>query len=269
MLLEKKIYKIKELANWFETTPKSFSNTKKQRLEELAKYAEFQINYTKTGRISSIEILEVKEPVYGVLDLKAQFLKWLPANIHSIAQNTDEWGDILSWPTVINYYCKKNNIHYEGAHYIWVKDEGRTEDNKRKIEGSRRVPNPAFKCWHYLLHIAKAWGQKNNIHLEDYGLDCCADSFNPTSLRLTTEEDKEVREKIYSKWFGVKHQEVLDLVDYIEGYDDDYIDKEDLMQLKLCQRLSDKDKRMAAAGECAKAGVLRRKGYVLKEGEDK
>ena len=80
------------MASWFGTTPKSFSNTRAWRLKELAKYAEFQINYTQTGRISSIEILEVKEPVYGALDLKAQFLKWLPFNIHDIAQNTEKWG---------------------------------------------------------------------------------------------------------------------------------------------------------------------------------
>lgn len=265
MFLEEKTYRMKELAEWFEIQPKTFSDRKQEKLEELSQYAEFQVNYSQTGRILSIEITKVKEPVYGVLSLKNQFLKWLPANLHNIAEETEEWGSIISWPLVVNCYCQENNIDYDGAHYVWVSDAGRSDDGKRKVMGYHRVPNSDFKIWHYLLHLAKAWGQKNHIALEDYGIDCCADSFNPTHLRLTTEEDKEVREKIYSKWFGIKHQEVLDLVDYIEYYDDDYINKEDLMQLKLCQRLSDKEKRKAAAEECVQAGVLRRKGYVLND----
>lgn len=267
MLLEEKTYNIKQLAEWFEIKPGRFYHTKEEKLQELSDYAEFQVKYSQTGRILSIEITKVKEPVYGVLSLKNQFLKWLPANIHNIAEETEEWGSIISWPLVVNCYCQENNIDYDGAHYVWVSDAGRSDDGKRKVEGCRRVPNADFKAWHYLLHLAKAWGQKNHITLEDYGIDCCADSFNPTHLRLTTEQDKETREKIYSKWFGIKHQEVLDLVDYIEYYDDDYIDKEDLMQLKLCQRLSDKEKRQAAAEECVQAGVLRRKGYVLDDAE--
>ena len=129
------------------------------------------------------------------------------------------------------------------------------------------MPNPRFKLWHSLYNAAKYWGKKNNISLEDWGIDCCADSFNPTYLRLTTQEDLQKREEIYKKWFGVTHQEVIDLIDYIEDYDDDYIDKEEILQLKLCQRLTDKEKRQKAVEECVKAGVLRRKGYHLNEGE--
>lgn len=42
------------------------------------------------------------------------------------------------------------------------------------------------------------------------------------------------------------------------------------MQLRICQRLSDKEKRLRAAKECADIGVLRRKGYSLikEENED-
>ena len=51
--------------------------------------------------------------------------------------------------------------------------------------------------------------------------------------------------QIYKKWFGtVSHQEVFDLVDYIDEYEDCYIPKDELMQLKLCQRLTDKEKRL-------------------------
>ena len=263
MLLQNKKYTPKELAEWFEIHPKTFSRTREKRLEELSQYADYEVLYGKSGRIISIQITNVKESVYGVLSLKKQFLNWIPKGIKEVALWTINFDFVLSWPLIANWYCKNNNIPYEGPHYVLVSDEGTSYDSKRKVEGKRKVPNPEYKQWHYIYNLAKRWGAKNNVSLEDWGIDCCADSFNPTSLRLTTPEDLEKREEVYKKWFGIKHQEVLDLVDYIDEYEDCYIPKDELLQLKLCQRLTDKEKRIAAAQECAKLGVLRRKGYHL------
>lgn len=264
MILENKKYTCKELAEWFEISPNNFSKNKKKRLEELSQYADFKIGYTPKGRISFIEITNVKVPIYGTLDMKKQFLLWVPNGLTEVATWAIDFGYVLSWPLVVNYYCDKHNIKYDGPHYILIEDEGISIDNKRKVKGQRKIPNPEFKEWHYLYNVARRWGADNNIYLEDLGIDCCADSFNPTSLRITTEEDLEKREQIYKKWFGViHHQEVFDFVDYIDEYEDCYIPKDELMQLKLCQRLSDKEKRLAAAKECAELGVLRRKGYRL------
>lgn len=262
MELEVKKYKVKELAEWFDISAKYFSTTKAKRLEELSQYADFEVNYTPTGRISCIEITNVKVPIYGALSLKQQFLDWIPGGILEVATWAADFGYVLSWPLLVNYYCKENNIRYNGPHYILVDDEGISNDNKRKVKGQRRIPNPDFKEWHYLYNLARGWSITNDISLEDWGIDCCADSFNPTTLRITTDKDLEKREQIYKKWFGtIKHQDVIDLVDYIDEYGDCYIPRDELMQLKLCQHLSDKEKRIAAAQECAKLGVLRRKGY--------
>lgn len=266
MNLEVKKYKVKEMAEWFGISSKYFSTTKEKRLEELNQYADFEVKYTPTGRISCINVTNVKVPIYGALSLKQQFLEWLPKNIIEESMWFVDYGYVLTWPLLVNCYCSQHNIKYNGPHYILVEDEGTSTDGKRKVKGQRRIPNPEFKEWHYLYNIAKKWGIEHNFSLEDIGLDCCADSFNPTYLRLTTEEDLEKREQIYKKWFGtVSHQEVFDLVDYIDEYEDCCIPKDELMQLKLCQRLSDKEKRLAAAKECAELGVLRRKGFRLVE----
>lgn len=264
MELEVKKYKVKELAEWFNISSKYFSTTKTKRLEELSHYADFEVKYTPTGRISYIEITDVKVPIYGALNLKQQFLNWLPGGLIEVATWAIDFEYVLSWPLLVNYYCREHEIKYNGPHYIMVEDEGISIDNKRKIKGQRKVPNPEYKEWHYLYNVAKKWGIANNISLEDVGIDCCVDSFNPTSMRITTDEDLEKREQVYKKWFGtIRHQEVLDFVDYIDEYEDCYIPKDELMQLKLCQRLSDKEKRLAAAKECAELGILRRKGYRL------
>lgn len=262
MELESKKYTCKELASWFGISSNNFSKNRHKRLEELNQYADYEIKYTPTGRISYIKIIEVKVPIYGGVNLKKEFLDWIPNGITEVATWAADFEHVLSWPLLINYYCKEHKIKYDGPHYILVEDEGISIDSKRKIKGQRKIPNPEFKEWHYLYNLAKRWGGANNISLEDWGIDCCVDSFNPTSMRITTEEDLERREQVYKKWFGtIPHQEVLDFVDYIDEYEDCYIPRDELMQLKLCQRLTDKEKRLAAAKECAELGILRRKGY--------
>lgn len=195
MLLEEKNYTLAELSKWFQISSKNLSHYKDKRFRELKQYTDFEVIYTQARRVSSINVTKVKEPNYGVLDLKKQFLEWLPRNISNVATNTEEFGRVLFWPLIINCYCKEYNIPYDGAHYLWVEDEGTSHDNKRKVYGKRKIPNPEYKKWHYLFNLAKQWGSKNNIHLEDYGIDCCVDSFNPTSMRLTTEEDRKKEKK--------------------------------------------------------------------------
>lgn len=261
MVLENKKYKLKEIAEWFNMSANNFSKQKDRCLAELKCYAEFEVKYTPSGRVSYIDVTRVLVPIYEKPVSKQQFLDWLPTGIKKVATWAAETQYVLSWPLLVNYYCKENNIPYDGPHYILEKDEGVSYDSKRKVEGNRKIPNPDFSEWHYLYNLVRRWSAQHNISLEDWSIDCCADSFNPTSLRISTKEDLKKREQIYKKWFGVRQQEVLDLVDYIDEYADCYIPKDELMQLRICQRLSDRAKRIAAAKECAESGVLKRKGY--------
>ena len=73
MELEVRKYKVKELAEWFNISSKYFSTTKVKRLEELSQYADFEVKYTPTGRISYIDIINVKVPIYGALHLNKNF----------------------------------------------------------------------------------------------------------------------------------------------------------------------------------------------------
>ena len=276
MVLEEKKYSLTEIAQWFGISKQCLNKTKEKRFEELKDYADFVICYKPSGRFSYIDVSAVKEPVYGVLNLKKNFLDWLPNGIIEVSTYAeDSGGKILSWPTVVNYYCKKNNIEYDGPHYLLeyadrVRVAIRDEEDEEFIGevykgGYRKVVNQEYKEWHYLYRLARKWGMENKVRLEDIGLDCCADSFNPTYLRVATKEDKEIREKIYEKWFGKRtNEEVLSVIDYISEYEDVYISKDELMQLKLCQLLTDKERRMAAAKECASQGVLKRKGYIIR-----
>lgn len=265
MKLEKKTYKRKEIAEWFGITPKTFTDSKKEKLEELKEYADYTLNYSQAGYLMSITITEVKYDTYGELKIKNKFFEWLnKGGIQEVILNQMDQEEVINYSVVTNYYCFHNNIPYDGPHYIKVQMEGRTLDNKRSIKGYISQPNQEYKQWHYLYNLLKQWTKKNNFRLENCYIDCCADSFNPTKLKITTQTDIDVRQKIYDKWFGrVYTQDAIELVDYITDYPESYIDKEELEQLKLCRRLSDKEKRIAAARECADNGVLRRNGYFI------
>ena len=106
MELENKKYTCKELASWFEISSNNFSKNRHKRLEELGQYADFEVKYTPTGKISYINVIKVKVPIYGALNLKQKFLEWLPNGITEVATWAADFEHVLSWPLLINYYCK-------------------------------------------------------------------------------------------------------------------------------------------------------------------
>lgn len=94
-----------------------------------------------------------------------------------------------------------------------------------------------------------------------YVVNCCADSFNPTKLRLETEKDQELQNKIYKRYFGeLSYEDICELVDQVSAMVED---NELILENKVMRSLSNKQKRQLAAEECADNGVLRRKGYSI------
>lgn len=90
-------------------------------------------------------------------------------------------------------------------------------------------------------------------------VDCSASEWNPTKLIKTTPEMKKKREQIYEKYFGkVSVDEVVELIEYINNK---YDLCEELNELELYCRLSDKEKLFLAADECRQNGVLKFLGY--------
>lgn len=101
-----------------------------------------------------------------------------------------------------------------------------------------------------------------------YAINCCVNSFNPIKLRLETEKDQELQNKIYKKYFGeLSYEDICELVDQVSAMvgDDELtlVDKNRIVENKVMRSLSSKQKRQMAAEECADVGVLRRKGYPI------
>lgn len=101
-----------------------------------------------------------------------------------------------------------------------------------------------------------------------YAVNCCADSFNPTKLRLETEKDQELQNKIYKRYFGeLSYEDICELVDQVSAIVEDneltLENKNNIIENKVMRSLSNKQKRQLAAEECADSGVLRRKGYSV------
>lgn len=266
MILEKDVkYDRPKLAEWFGITPESFSRTRIKRLEELKDYGEFEVFYTKTGNFSYLIFSKVHCDTY-MKSYKKPFLKSLEED--DLWNKTGENG-ISNAAVVTNYYCSKHKIPYNGPHYIWIDDEGRSLDGKRKVVQSKKVPNPDFKIWHYLHRIAKAYYRENCENVDKIYYDMSADSWNPITLKLTTPEMLATRESIYKKYFGAaSNNELIEVVDLIENTEEENISKEELKQLKGIARLSDKQKREAATKEIIEAAVLKKDG-IKREKLDK
>ena len=95
------------------------------------------------------------------------------------------------------------------------------------------------------------------IDREEFKNKKCVDC----KLIKTTPEMKKKREQIYEKYFGkVSVDEVVELIEYINEYGF----CEELNELELYCRLSDKEKLFLATNECRQNGVLKFLGY--KEG---
>ena len=267
MVLEENIkYGRTELSEWFEIAPATFSRAKEKRLEELKDYGEFEVFYTKTGNFSYLIFSKVYCNTY-MKSYKKPFLKSLEED--DLWNKTGENG-ISNAAVVTNYYCSRHKIPYNGPHYIWIDDEGRSLDGKRKVVQSKKVPNPDFKIWHYLYNIARAYYKKENEGNDKiFYYDMSADSWNPITLKLTTPEMLATRESIYKKYFGAaSNNELIEVVDLIENTEEENISKEELKQLKGIARLSDKQKREAATKEIIEAAVLKKDG-IKREKLDK
>ena len=258
----------KELADWFGIEETTFRKYKNQKLEELYDFCDYELITTPKRFIKGAKVKEVYTPIYSkkVNPLKKKFLNWIKnGGVAEVASQTED--NVYSYPTVINYFCKKNNISYDGAHYYTIVEDGVNAEGV-KIEGGRRkISNEEYSEWHYLYRLLKKYQSENKIKC-GMSVDCCAGDFNPTKLKLETITDKELQNQIYQKYFGaLSYEDVNELVDQVSSMiDRGEISSEDrdfAIENKLMRNLSNKLKRQLAAEECAGAGVLRRKGYSL------
>jgi uncharacterized protein YeaO (DUF488 family) len=265
-LIEGAILNSKELSEWFGINPNSFSRMKKIKLEELRDFCDYELIETETGRFKEIHITTVYNPVYShkMNPLKKQFLTWIKnGGIGEVASQTPD--NVYSYPVVINYFCKKNNIPYDGAHYLIYIEDGKNAEGNKIHQGTRRVTNDEYPEWHYLYRLLKKYQMDNKIRC-GYSIDCCAKGFNPTKLRSETEKDQELQNKIYQKYFGeLSYEDICELVDQVTAMvEQDEItiaDKNRVVENRVMRSLSSKQKRQMAAEECSDIGVLRRKGY--------
>lgn len=250
-----------DLADWFGIKPNTFAAQKKQKLNELAEFCNFELRETKKGTFRNVLILEVYEPVYRKHQkpLKREFLNWIEnGGIEEVAsQNEDH---VFSYPIVVNYYCAQHGIPYDGPHYLKMREDGISDTGHRLNEGKRRAPNNEFCEWHYLYRLLRKYQMEQGVKLGSR-VNCCADSFNPTLLRKETLEDQEIQNKIYQKYFGrLNYQDVCELTDIVAYGEITEEEREEIINNTIIKTLSDRTKRKLVAHECALAGVLRREG---------
>ena len=168
----------------------------------------------------------------------------------------------------MNYYCAKNNIPYDGPHYLKIVEDGVSvgKEKIRKIyDGKRTISNSNFKEWLYLYRILKKYAMDTGFKCGG-SINCCSRGFNPTILRKETDSDRDLQNRIYQKYFGkLSYEDVSELVDevsaLVEAGEISDIDRDAIIEDKLMRTLSNQQKRQLAAQECSELGVLRRKGY--------
>lgn len=248
-----------DLAAWFKVKPRSFTQSRESKLEDLRDYCDYEVVLTKKGSLKGVRIKEVYCAEYGGAIIKKKFLNWLEAG--GLREVADFGGDnVISYPTVVNYYCEKNGIPYDGPHYYKVDAEGRTLEEGRKIQGKYRVENKDYKEWHYLYRQLKRYCAGRELICAQW-VDCSAEGFNPTRLSKTTEEQLAIREGIFREVFDeISYTEIMELVEAIEEEDN----RDELLETRLMRRMSDQEKRAYAVQKCAERGVLFRKGYEMR-----
>lgn len=257
-----------ELCDWFGIKTKTFTNLKKQKLEELKNFCDYELIKSQKGSFKAVYIKEVYEPIYSkkINPLKKRFLSWIAdGGIAEVALQTED--KTYSYPTVVNYFCEKNSIPYEGPHYYTVIEDGVNAEGVKIESGRRQITNKEYSEWHYLYRLLKKYQSENKIKC-GLSVNCCAGDFNPTKLRLETAADRDLQNQIYQKYFGkLSYEDINELVDQItlmiERGEISPEDKDFIIENKLMRNLSNKVKRLRAAEECSEAGVLRRKGYSL------
>lgn len=255
-----------ELCDWFGIKTKTFTTLKKQKLEELEDFCDYELIKNQSGSFKAVYIKEIYEPIYIKNPLKKKFLSWIKeGGISEVASQTED--KTYSYPTVINYFCEKNGIPYDGPHHYTIIEDGINAEGAKIEGGRRRISNKEYPEWHYLYRLLKKYQSENKIKC-GLSVNCCAEDFNPTKLRLETVEDRELQNQIYQKYFGkLSYEDINELVDQvtlmIERGEVSPEDKDFIIENKLMRNLSNKVKRERAAQECADSGVLRRKGYSL------
>ncbi len=261
------LLKREDLSDWFGITKESFSQTKETKLEELKIFCDYELNLTKKGNFKSVKIVKVFCPEYIKNPLKQKFIDWLDAGgIEEVSyQHSDK---VFSYPTIVDYFCYKNDIPYDGPHYLKIYADGISIDGEkeRKIyDGVRTISNNEFKEWLYLYRIIKRYAVDIGFKCGS-SINCCGKGFNPILLRKETDIDRELQNQIYQKYFGkLSYEDVNELVDkvaaLVEAGEISAEDRDRIIEDKLMRTLTNQEKRTLAAKECADLGILRRKGY--------
>lgn len=260
-----------ELLSWFKITPKTFGSSKYAKLEELKDFCDYELITSLKGYLKGVNITKVYIPEYSrkMNPLKKKFLDWVKAGGVKEVAAQDPNDKTYSPTTVINYFCKQNKIPYDGAHYLRVTEDGNNSENNKIYNGTRKITNKEFSKWHYLYRIYKKYCYDNKIYCGER-VNCCADSYNPTRLRLEKDKDRELQNLIYQKYFGkLDYNDVCDLVDEVSKLvEEEEITSEvrdAIIENKLMRTYTEKQKRQLAADECVELGILRRRGYQLEK----
>ena len=272
-LIEETTMGIRGLAEWFGIKTRTFQNHQEEKLEELSLFCDYEPIYSPGGYLKQIYIKKVYIPEYSraMNPLKQQFLDWIDAGgIALVASQTPD--NVFSYPVVVNYFCKQNKIPYDGPHYYTLLEDGVNKEGRKIIDGSRRTSNPQYAQWHYLYNILKRYQSQKKEYCGNT-IDCCANSFNPTRLRIETSEDRNTQNSIYQKYFGeLSYEDVNELVEQISSMVDkgeiSPEDKDFIMENRVMRSWSNQMKRNCAAQECAIKDVLRRKGYTFNTSEE-
>ena len=265
-----------DLADWFGITKESFSAIRENKLEELKIFCDYNLILTPKGNFKAVKVTKVYTAEYIKSPLKQKFIEWLDkGGIGEVAAQTED--NTFSYPTVVNYFCDKNDIPYDGPHHLKIMEDGVSvgEEKTRKIYGGKRIiSNSKFKEWLYLYRILKKYAMDTGFKCGG-SINCCSKGFNPTKLRKETDSDRDLQNRIYQKYFGkLSYEDVSELVDkvsaLVEAGEISDIDRDAIVEDKLMRSLSNQQKRQLAAQECSDLGILRRKGYEYdQESSDK
>lgn len=126
MQLEEKIYSSKELAEWFNVTPKTFSNGRKKYLKELEYFADFEDLGGRGRNHKGILIKKVLNPVYSKKNIIAyQIIKdnfhnaWHKSGYDTAARvgsqiwrENEELQELISEDTAKRYVLKARTEFY-------------------------------------------------------------------------------------------------------------------------------------------------------------
>ena len=143
-LVEGQLMSNNDLAEWFQIKPGSFRNTKTKKLEELKKYAEYEIQGSKVLITKVIESKFVKRKDYSIV--KEEFTQVYNKSKIDTASNVSKKiyskrkSDLSIKPSTTYEYTKEARNELYGkpfvgkgtlgtCRYIWVKklDEGKYE----------------------------------------------------------------------------------------------------------------------------------------------